>query len=225
MTAAPELRLVIGNKNYSSWSLRPWMLLQHLQLHFAEVQILLDRPDTQGLIRQYSPAGRVPVLCHGELHVWDSIAIGEYLCELTGRGLPRLAAARAIARAASAEMHGGFMALRTAWPMNARATGRQTPISAALAADIARIDNLWSECRQRFGADGPWLFGEYSLADAMYAPVVLRFRTYGAQLSTAAAHYRDTALADPVLRSWIQAAEREPWIIEGDEAGRTEQRT
>jgi glutathione S-transferase len=213
------ITLVIGNKNYSSWSLRPWMLMRHLGLAFDELQIPLSRPDTPALIAQYSPSGRVPVLRHGTLTVWESIAIGEYLCELTGNGLPTERPARALARVVSAEMHAGFGALRQQWPMNARATGRRTPMSAALSADIQRIDSLWSYCRQGFGANGPWLFGDYSLADAMYAPVALRFRSYGAALSPAARSYLDTVLQDAPLQQWLADAALESWSIADAEVG------
>jgi glutathione S-transferase len=214
-----EFTLIIGNKNYSSWSLRPWMLLRHLGLPFDEVQIALSLPDTQTRIAQFSPAGRVPVLRHGELTLWESIAIGEYLCELTGRGWPRERSARAQARVLSAEMHAGFQALRDQWPMNARAVGRRTPMTAPLAGDIHRIDSLWSDCRQRFGAGGPWLCGDYSLADAMYAPVALRFRSYGATLSPAAACYLDTVLNDAPLQQWLADAALESWTIAYSEVG------
>jgi glutathione S-transferase len=214
-----EFTLVIGNKNYSSWSLRPWMLLRHLGLTFDEVQIALSQPDTSSRIAQYSPAGRVPVLRHAALSIWESIAIGEYLCELTGRGWPRDRAARAQARVLSAEMHAGFQALRNQWPMNARAVGRRTPMTAELAADIDRIDALWSDCRQRFGTNGPWLCGDYSLADAMYAPVALRFRSYGATLSAAASSYLDTVLQDAPLQQWLADAALESWTIGYSEVG------
>jgi glutathione S-transferase len=214
-----DITLVIGNKNYSSWSLRPWVLLRHLQLPFNEVQIALSRPDTRWRVLQHSAAGRVPVLKHGGLTVWESIAIGEYLCELAGNGWPAERGARSQARAVSAEMHAGFGALRAQWPMNARATGRRTAMSAGLRADIERIDVLWRDCRERFGAHGPWLFGDYSLADAMYAPVALRFRSYGATLSAPAQAYLDTVLQDPPLQQWIAAAALEPWSITDEEVG------
>jgi glutathione S-transferase len=214
-----QFTLIIGNKNYSSWSLRPWMLMRHLQLAFDELLIPLVQPDMRSRIAQHSPAGRVPVLKHGNLTLWESLAIGEYLCELTGRGWPPDPPARAHARAVSAEMHAGFGALRAQWPMNARATGRRTPMTAQLRADIGRIDALWGDCRQRFGAHGAWLFGDYSLADAMYAPVALRFRTYGATLSAPAQAYLDTVLADPPLQQWIAAAALEPWSIDYSEVG------
>jgi len=214
-----EFTLVIGNKNYSSWSLRPWMLLKHLQLPFDEQLIALSQPDSRARILRHSPAGRVPVLKHGSVTLWESIAIGEYLCELTGRGLPGERTARAQARTVSAEMHAGFGALRSQWPMNARATGRRTPLNAELRADIERIDALWSDCRGRFGGHGPWLFGEYSLADAMYAPVALRFRSYGASVSAPAQAYLDTVLADAPLQQWLAAAALEPRSIAYSEVG------
>jgi glutathione S-transferase len=214
-----EFTLVIGNKNYSSWSLRPWMLLRHLQLPFDEQLIPLFQPQMRARISQHSPAGRVPVLKHAGLTVWESIAIGEYLCEVTGNGWPRERAARAHARVVSAEMHAGFAALRAQWPMNARATGRRTPMTAELRADIERIDALWGDCRARFGARGPWLFGDYSLADAMYAPVALRFRSYGAALSAPAQAYLETVLQDAPLQQWIAAAVLEPWSIDYSEVG------
>jgi glutathione S-transferase len=214
-----DFTLIIGNKNYSSWSLRPWMLLRHLQLPFEEQLIPLSQPDTGARISQHSPAGRVPVLKHGGLTLWESIAIGEYLCELTGKGWPGERGARAHARTLSAEMHAGFGALRAQWPMNARATGRHTPMTDGLRADVERIDALWRDCRERFGAGGPWLFGHYSLADAMYAPVALRFRSYGAALSPPAMAYLQTVLQDPPLQQWLAAAALEPWSIAYSEIG------
>ena len=213
------LTLLIGNKNYSSWSLRAWILLRHLGLEFTELQVPLDLPDTAARLRAFNPAGLVPALRDGELLVWDSLAVCEYACELAGRGLPADRAARALARSVAAEMHSGFRALRGTWPMNARATGRRTAMSPALLADVARIDTLWNQCRATQGGGGPWLLGEYSLADAMYAPVALRFHTYGAQLSPVAAAYVQAVLADPIMGEWLAAARAEPWVIAHDEAG------
>jgi glutathione S-transferase len=215
----PGLTLVIGNKNYSSWSLRAWIALKHLGLAFAEKQILLDTPQFASEVAVYGAAGRVPILLHGDLTVWDSLAICEYGAELAGRGWPRDSAVRAVARSVSAEMHSGFAALRSQWPMNVRAHGRRTPMTPALAADVARIDRLWNACRQRSPDAGPWLFGEWSIADAMYAPVVMRLRTYGAELSAAARDYCATWLRDAHLAAWIEAARTEPWIVAADEAG------
>jgi len=214
------LSLTIGNKNYSSWSLRAWILLKNLGLEFGERIVTLDTPAYERDIGALSPTRRVPVLEHGTLRIWDSLAICEYASELAGRGWPADRPARAVARSACAEMHSGFGALRSQWPMNARALGRRTAIDAALAADITRIEDLWGECRQRFGARGPWLFGDYSVADAMYAPVVLRFRTYGPGLRPVSAAYCAAVLADAHLRDWLAAAAAEPWTIEYSEVGR-----
>jgi len=190
-----------------------------VDLAFEEELIPLDQTDSGARIHAINPAGRVPALRHGELLVWDSIAICEYLCELAGRGLPKGRDARALARSMSAEMHAGFQDLRQQWPMNARARGRRTVMTASLQRDIARVDTLWCQARARAGAAGPWLFGEYSMADAMYASVALRFQTYGAQLSAPAAQYLATTLADGVLQEWCAAAAGEPWTIQHDEVG------
>jgi glutathione S-transferase len=214
-----ELHLIIGNKNYSSWSLRPWVLMRHLGLTFRETVVPLDRPETRQQIAQYGPSGRVPVLHHGPLVIWDSLAICEYLAEISARAWPAAQPARAVARSVAAEMHSGFTSLRSEWPMNARACGRRTPVTPELAADIARIDAIWSHCRQQFGQAGRWLFGSYTAADAMYAPVVLRFNTYGAQLSQTAASYVATALEDPALQDWITAARGEDWTVPRAEIG------
>ncbi|HEX5461823.1 MAG TPA: glutathione S-transferase family protein [Steroidobacteraceae bacterium] len=215
----PDLTLVIGNRNYSSWSLRPWMLLKHLDVEFREVVIRLDTPATKDEIEKYAPSGRVPVLLDGDLCVWESLAICEYVAELSGRGWPRDPAARAVARAVSAEMHSGFANLRMEWPMNARARHRRTVLTPGLEADIDRVDEIWNDCRRRFGAAGPWLFGEYSVADAMYAPVVLRFNTYGARVSETARWYMAAALEDAALQSWLAASKAEPWTLPRSEIG------
>ena len=211
--------LTMGNKNYSSWSLRPWLLMKHVGLEFAERVIPLDTPEFAREVTATSPTRRVPVLRHGSLLVWDSLAICEYACELAGRGWPEAREARAVARAACAEMHSGFSILRSQWPMNARAIGRRTAPNPERSAEIARIENLWAECRARFGAGGPWLFGEYSVADAMYAPVVLRLRTYGATVRDATAAYMATVLADAHMLEWLAAAAAESWINESSEIG------
>jgi len=206
-----EFTLVIGNKNHSSWSLRPWIFMKRLGLPFEEVRLQLDTPGFKDEIARYGPSGRVPVLRHGDITVWESLAICEYLAELTGQGWPADRAARACARAVSAEMHAGFVNLRTEWPFNARARNRRTPMTPGLEADIDRIDEIWVECRRRFGNGGPWLFGEYTIADAMYAPVVLRFNTYCAHVSDTSRWYMATALEDPLLQDWVRAAQQEPW--------------
>ncbi|MEY4932944.1 MAG: hypothetical protein RLZZ403_1264 [Pseudomonadota bacterium] len=203
------LTLVIGDRQLSSWSLRAWILLKHLGVDFEEVCLRLDTPDFEQRIGAYSPTRRVPVLLDGALKVWDSLAICEYANELAGgRGWPEDPAARAHARAISAEMHSGFTALRTQWAMQATSVLR-VPLDSAGLADAARIDALWQDALDRHGGAGPWLFGRYTIADAMYAPVVLRFVTYGADLSPAARGYVATTLADPYLKAWLADAQAE----------------
>ena len=215
-----SLTLVLGTRNYSAWSLRPWLLMRHLGLDFAEHQILLDTPEFEAEIGKFSPTRRVPALMHGDLVIWESLAICEYASELAGgRGWPADAALRASARALAAEMHAGFTALRSACPLNARATGRRVPMTPAIAQDLRRIDAIWSGCRRDHGERGPWLFGGYSAADAMFAPVALRVRTYGLPLSSLATRYYDTVLADPHLGEWIEASVRESQVIPHDEVG------
>ncbi len=202
------LTLVIGDKQLSSWSLRPWILLRHLGLAFEELGLPLDTPRFHEEIGRWSPSRRVPVLLDGGTRVWDSLAICEYVNErVEGAAWPDDPDERALARCISAEMHSGFAALRSQWSLRAADTGLEVPLDPAGRADLARIDAIWSECRARCGLLGPWLFGErYCIADAMYAPVVLRFRTYGAVLSPAAQAYCEHALADPQLQEWVRGA-------------------
>jgi len=216
-----DLTLIIGNKNYSSWSLRPWMLMKHLGVDFTERQIVLDTPTFKDDVAKFGPSGRVPVLKHGDITVWDSLAICEYVAELTGRGWPKDRTTRAYARSVCAEMHSGFANLRTEWPFNARARNRRPPMTPGLEADVDRIDEIWIDCRRQFGEaqQGPWLFGEYTIADAMYAPVVLRFNTYRAQVSDTTRWYMAAALEDPALQEWVQAAQKEPWTLPPSEVG------
>jgi glutathione S-transferase len=213
------LTLVIGNKNYSSWSLRPWLFMKHLGVAFSEVVIPLNTEGTHEEILSHSPSGRVPLLRAGTLAVWDSLAICEYVAEIAGKGWPRAAEARAVARSVCAEVHSDFANLRALWPMNARARNRRTAMLPALEADVERIDEIWNDCRQRFGGGGPWLFGDYTIADAMYAPVVLRFNTYGARISETARWYMASVLEDAALQEWMQGARLEPWTIAAEEVG------
>lgn len=214
------LTLVIGNKAYSSWSLRPWLLLTHGGIAFDEVRIPLYRDDTAAALARWSPTGRVPVLVDGELTIPESIAIVEYLAErFPDRcGWPAAAAARATARAASAEMHAGFAALRQEMPFNCRAR-RRVALGPAANADARRVQALWADCRRRFGAAGPWLFGAFSPADAMFAPVALRFVTYGVALDPPARAYVDAVAAHPAVEAWIAAARAEPEVIAASEVG------
>lgn len=198
--------LVIGGKNYSSWSLRPWLFLRKAGFEFQEQLVYFDAGDYQAQIAALSPSRRVPLLIDGGQKIWDSLAICEYVAELTGRGLPRDRAARARARAVAAEMHSGFQALRNECPMNVRARHRRVPLTPQLEEDIARIDGIWSGCRQSYGAGGGWLFGDFSIADAMFAPVFFRFQSYGLPLSAASETYLKFALDDSDLREWQDAA-------------------
>jgi glutathione S-transferase len=198
------LRLVIGNKNYSSWSMRPWLLMTQAGIPFEEIVVWLDQDDTRANIARYSPSGTVPVLLDGELTVGDSLAICEYLAEkFPDKALwPPDAAARARARSLAAEMHSGFAALRANMTMNIRKRLPGRGMTPEVEADIARISGAWADALSR--SAGPWLFGAFGIADAMYAPVVFRFQTYGVALSGGAADYQRTMLATPAL---VQLAE------------------
>jgi glutathione S-transferase len=205
-----ELILHIGDKNISSWSLRPWLALRATGAPMREVEIQLDRPDTRESILRVSPSGRVPVLHDGDVVVWESLAICEYLAErFPAAGLwPDDAAARAPARAVSCEMHSGFAALRGELSMDIRARIERTPSAAALA-DIARITSIWRECRRRHGDGGEFLFGRFGIADCMFAPVATRFRTYGVGVDEVSQRWCDAIVSWPAMREWIAAAERE----------------
>ena len=218
-----DFTLVIGNKNYSSWSLRGWLLAKAAGIDFEEIVVPLDRPETQAAIRRHSPSGRVPVLVDKGLAVWESLAIAEYLNELKPEALlwPDAAAARAHARAISAEMHAGFMDLRNNMPMNIRASYPGKGMAPAVRADIERITGLWRDCRKRFACasakDEGFLFGTFGAADAMYAPVVTRLRTYGVSLETDADAYCTAVLAYPATKAWCDEAKHEPWLIDAYE--------
>lgn len=217
MAPATRPTLVIGNKNYSSWSLRPWLLLRHHGVDFDEVRLPLDTPEFYSAIGRYSPTGRVPVLRVEDLVIWDSLAILEYSNErwLDGAGWPRDIAARALARSVSAEMHSGFSTLRAQCPMDCvkRSTA---PVSADAMRDIERIGALWRDCRARYGSGGPFLFGSFGIADAMYAPVVLRIVSYGIAIGPVERDYADALLALPALREWLADAEAEQRSVRRD---------
>ncbi len=208
--------LAIGNYNYSSWSLRAWIALRHTGADFDVIRIPLDRPETKAAILAQSPAGKVPVLREGDLTVWDSLAICEYLAERfpAARLWPENREARATARSASAEMHAGFAALRRHMPMDCRARHPGAGHAPGVEADIARIVALWTDLRARFGAGGDMLFGHFTVADAMFAPVVSRFETYAVELDRVARDYVDAVLALPIMREWLAAAEAETEVIE-----------
>lgn len=210
------LTLVLGNKNYSSWSVRAWLAARQTALAFEDIVVPLDHPTTAREIAAHSPSGRVPVLKADGLVVWDSLAIIEYLAEHDpDAGLwPADPAARAVARSVCAEMHAGFQALRGQMPMNARAAKLGRARTAEVDADIARIGAIWRDCRERFGEGGPFLFGRSSAADAVFAPVVSRFRTYGVELDPVAGAYAEAILSWSFVVEWFAAAEAEPWGIQ-----------
>ena len=203
-----SLTLVIGNKNYSSWSLRPWLLLRQAGIPFSEVRIPLYTPESKVLILAYSPAGKVPVLLDDTLRVWDSLAICEYVAERFPQASlwPQDVAARAQARSISAEMHSGFSALRTHMSMNCRKSMPGRGRMPETERDIARIVGIWETCRNLFAGAGPFLFGHFTVADAMYAPMVLRFVTYAVELPPVAARYAETLRALPAMQEWLAAA-------------------
>jgi len=215
------MKLVIANKNYSTWSLRPWLLMSEFDLPFEEINESLNGDDLTERLRHHSPSCKVPVLIDSGLTIWDSLAICEYLSEkyLDGKGWPESTVARAHARSVSAEMHSSFTGLRSEMPMNIRAK-RQVSLSDASHRDIGRIDDIWSDCRQQYESSGVWLFGDFSIADCMFAPVALRFMTYGADLSETSRVYMETVLENSSVKQWMTAAKAETEIIGADEAGK-----
>lgn len=214
-----KLHLVIGNKNYSSWSLRPWMALTMAHIPFDETVIPLDQPQTRKRILEHSPAGTVPVLHHGKLTVWESLAILEYLADTfpDKKLWPQGKAARAVARSAANEMHCGFAALRSACPMNLRRLRKAVALSDTVKAEITRIDALWRHCRRTYGRKGKFLFGSFGNADAMFTPVVTRFDTYDIKVSSESRAYMDAVLATAAFQAWKKAALQEPWTIAREE--------
>jgi glutathione S-transferase len=209
------LKLVIGNKNYSSWSMRAWVAMTAFGIPFEEVKVALDRPDTATRIAQYSTAGRVPVLIAGQITVWDSFAICEYLAEqfANKQMWPDNVEARAMARSICAEMHSGFNGLRSAMWMNIRANFHGKGRTPEAQADIGRICEIWETCLARSGPH-QFLFGEFSIADAFFAPVVMRFRTYGVSLAPALEAYVERVVRQPAVARWMLEALAEPEAID-----------
>ena len=214
----PGLTLIIGNKNYSSWSMRPWVALAAFGIPFQEIRVLLDQADTAQQIAAYSSAGRVPVLTSSELTIWDSMAICEYLAEQFPQHQlwPQDVAARAMARSVCAEMHAGFGGLRSAMPMNIRMRFPGCGRTAAAQADIGRISEIWEQCLARFG-HYQFLFGQFSLADAYFAPVVMRFLTYGVTLAPALQAYCERVQAHPAVARWVREALTETEVAPRDD--------
>ena len=208
------LHLILGNKNYSSWSLRPWLALAETGEPFEETVIPLYEGDWKEQILSHSKAGLVPVLHDGDVTVWESLAICEYLAERHPNLWPTDNAARAHARSVSAEMHGNFGAVREAMPMNVRGVGRTAPSSPDIDRDIRRLSELWTETRAKFGGTGDYLYGSFTNADAMFSSVTSRFKTYGIQLDGVAATYVDTVWENANMKKWRAAAEAEPWVVD-----------
>lgn len=214
-----NLILVFGNKNYSSWSLRPWIFLKQNNIPFTENRIALFTETTDAELEQYNSDYKVPVLQDGELLVWDSLAIMEYLSEryLDGGGWPVDETARAVARSVSAEMHSSFSHVRGEMPMNLRKHFPNYQLSDAALREVERIKSLWRMCREQYGQGGEWLFADYSIADAMYAPIVMRFVGYDVPLDGIEKAYVESVLNQPALQEWIDAGKMEVEVINEDE--------
>ncbi len=210
--------LVIANKCYSSWSMRPWLLMKQLGIIFDEITIPLDLPDTKAKVLKYSPAGKVPILIDGDVAVWESISIMEYIGETYGAPVwPEAREARAMARSIAAEMHASFSGIRSACPMNLGKKFAQKDRGEDVARDVARFSEIVHQARERFGNGGPFLFGAFSAADAMYAPLVTRLDTYSITLDATTRAYVDAILALPTFQEWRSAAMKEEWIVDADE--------
>jgi glutathione S-transferase len=215
----PKLKLVIGNKNYSSWSMRAWVLLRQARIPFEEIPLKFDENARAQGVEYFSPTGQVPVLLMNDAPVWDSLAICETVAELypEKRLLPEHPRRRAVARSICAEMHAGFRELRNAMPMNIRASLPGKGMSEAVQRDITRVVDAWCDCREQFGGSGELLFGHFTVADAYYAPVVMRFMTYDVPLPPAARQYVEAVRALPAVAEWMSAARRETEFVAADE--------
>jgi glutathione S-transferase len=213
------LTLIIGNKNYSSWSMRPWIAMKAVGIAFAEEVISLDAADFKARVSKVSGTGKVPALSDGGIHVWESLAILEYLAErFPAAGLwPADPAARALARSVAAEMHAGFVPLRRHLPMNMWRPVKPRELPEDVLANVRRIEQIWTDCRTRFGVGGPFLFGAFGAADAMFAPVVSRFHTYAVEVGPVARDYIAAVMALPAWAEWRTAALQEPWVLPHDE--------
>jgi glutathione S-transferase len=216
------LKLVIANKLYSSWSLRPWMVLSSFGIQFEEISIPLRMPDSRARVLEYSPTGKVPCLIDGNTRVWESLAIIEYLAEAFPEHAiwPRDREARAHARSVASEMHSGFLPLRQTCPMHLGARFATPPLTEALKANIDRVEDIWSQARNRFPG-GPFLYGAFSAADAMYVPVVTRFETFQIPVRESTRAYMNAVEAHPSFIAWRNAALVEPWVIPDYAAGHT----
>ena len=216
-------RLVLGNLNYSSWSIRASLVARYVGLPVEEVIIPLDFPETTAKLKEISPTAKVPLLIWDDQEIWESLAITEWIAEWAAPGMvwPEDARARAVARAAACEMHAGFPDLRKHCWMDIRGRHKTPDMTAGLAADIARINRLWSDLRETFGDGGPFLFGKWSAADAFYTPVVTRFRTWGLPLASEGEAYATAVLDDPMFKALEEQATAEPWWINYTPDGRS----
>lgn len=215
----PQLKIIIGNKRYSSWSLRGWLALNHTGLPFEEICLKLDTPSFYTEIEKYSSARKVPTLIDGDIAVWDSAAIIDYCAHITPEKYwwPTDKAAYAMARSIFNEMHSGFNEIRTHMPMNLVGQWQGLEFSKALRGDLSRVELLFTECRDKYGEDGSFLFGEFSATDMMFAPVVTRLDTYGVQLNKTARAYVDAVLTHPPMAEWKTEALKETDIVEVDQ--------
>jgi glutathione S-transferase len=213
------MKLILGNKNYSSWSMRPWLAMKVADLPFEEEVISLNAPEFKSRLLQVSGTGKVPTLIDGEVRVWESLAILEYLAEKfpAAKLWPADPEARAHARAIANEMHAGFLPLRRSCPMNMWRPVRKLALNDETSANVRRIDAMWADCRERYAAGGAFLFGPFTAADAMYAPVVSRLHTYAVDVGSAARAYMAAVMALPAWREWRDAALQEPWVLPEDE--------
>ena len=211
------MKLLIGNRNYSSWSLRPWLVLKHFEIPFEDEVLQLTGPGFRDILAQRSPTGRVPLLIDGELMVPETIAIIEYLADrYPDKPIwPEDIIDRALARAAAAEMHGGFTSIRSHAPMNLRASHPGKVSADAIVKDLHRIETLWGELLHKSG--GPFLFGQFTAADAMFAPVATRIRTYALPVSDGASAYVEAIYSLPAFQAWLTLALKEPWVVDDDE--------
>ena len=208
-------KLVIGNKNYSSWSLRPWLLMKVAGIDFEEIKINIYKPEGKQEILSYSETGKVPILINDEITIWDSLAIAEFLAEKhPGKALwPLASESRAIARAVTAEMHSSFTAVRNLLPMNCRRFKKLNAITPDLQTDIDRICSIWRDSREHYGKQGDFLFGKFSIVDAFFAPVIIRFHGYDIPVGTVEREYMDTMLALPELKEWIKEGKEEDTVV------------
>ena len=213
------MKLILGNKNYSSWSMRPWLAMKVVGVSFEEEVISLNAPEFKSRLLPVSGTGKVPTLIDGNVRIWESLAIIEYLAEKfpAARLWPDNPQARAHARAIANEMHAGFLPLRRSCPMNMWRPVKKLALNDETNANVRRIDAMWADCRARYGAGGPFLFGHFTAADAMYAPVVSRFHTYAVEVGLAARAYMAAVMALPAWREWREAALKEPWVLAEDE--------